>query len=98
MQKQVAEVAKALYQRPDELAVVPARTINRRASSLPLMLAAGAEALPQIACTLSSIDIPLRCGRMPTMKCTAEAVQQTVDRTTPCGLLLADLMSVASGS
>ena len=57
VQKQVAEVAKALYQRPDELAVVPARTINRRASSLPLMLDAGAEALPQIACTLSSIDV-----------------------------------------
>ena len=57
VQKQVAEVAKAPYKRTDELAVVPARTINRRASSLPLMLAAGAEALPQIACTLSNIGV-----------------------------------------
>ncbi len=57
VQKRVAKVAKVLYQRTDELAVLLARTSpavrgRRRGCS-----AVGAEALPQIACTLSSIDV-----------------------------------------
>ena len=48
MQKQVAEVAKALYQRTDELVVLRARAITA---------VVGAGALPQIACTLRSIDV-----------------------------------------
>jgi hypothetical protein len=47
-QKQIAEVAKALYQRTDE----PAVLLARRSPAV-----VGAEALPQIACTLSSIDV-----------------------------------------
>jgi hypothetical protein len=47
-QKQIAEVAKALYQRTDELAAL----LARRSPAV-----VGAEALPQIACTLSSIDV-----------------------------------------
>jgi len=34
-----------------------------------------------LVCTLSSIDVFRVDGRMPTMTCTAVAVQQTVDRT-----------------
>jgi hypothetical protein len=37
VQKQVAEVAKALYQRTDELAVLLARAITGRSWSSPLM-------------------------------------------------------------
>jgi hypothetical protein len=37
VQKQVAEVAKALYQRADERAVLLARAITRRSWSSPLM-------------------------------------------------------------
>jgi hypothetical protein len=37
VQKQVAEVAKALYQSTDELAVLRARAITRRSWSSPLM-------------------------------------------------------------
>jgi hypothetical protein len=48
LQKRVAEVAKALYQRTDELAVL----LARRSPAV-----VGGEALPQIACTLSSIDV-----------------------------------------
>jgi hypothetical protein len=48
VQKQVAEVAKALYQRADELAVLLARVI--------ICSAVVAEALPRIACTPSNID------------------------------------------
>jgi len=48
VQKQVAEVAKALYQRTDGLVVLRARAITR-----PVV----AEALPQIACTLRSVDV-----------------------------------------
>jgi hypothetical protein len=49
VQKRVAEVAKALYPRTDEPAVLLARAI--------IYSAVGAEALPQIACTPSSIDV-----------------------------------------
>ena len=49
VQKRVAEVVKMLYQRTDELAVLLARAI--------IYSAAGAEVLPQIACTLSNIDV-----------------------------------------
>jgi len=38
VQKQVAEVAKAFYQRADELAVLLARAITRQSWSSPLML------------------------------------------------------------
>jgi hypothetical protein len=48
VQKQIAEVAQALYQRTDELAVL----IARRSPAV-----VGAEALPRIACALSSIDV-----------------------------------------
>jgi hypothetical protein len=37
VQKQVAEVAKALYQRTDELAVLRARASTRQSLSSPLM-------------------------------------------------------------
>ena len=46
VQKQVAEVAKARYQRIDDQAVLLARAITPAA--------VGAEALPQIACPRSS--------------------------------------------
>jgi hypothetical protein len=42
-------VAKALYPRPDETAVLIARAITRHSWSSPLMFGCGAEALPQIA-------------------------------------------------
>jgi hypothetical protein len=48
VQKQIAEVAKALYQRTDGLAVL----LARRSPAV-----VGTEALPQIACTLRSIDV-----------------------------------------
>jgi hypothetical protein len=48
VQKQVAEVAKALYQRTDELAVL----LARRSPAV-----VGAEALPQTACTPPGIDV-----------------------------------------
>jgi hypothetical protein len=57
VQKQVAEVAKALVQRSDELAVLRARAIIRRAWSSPLMLGCRRGAPPQITCTLSSVDV-----------------------------------------
>jgi hypothetical protein len=57
VQKQVAEVAKALYPRTDELAVLIARAITCHSWSSPLSWAVGAEALPQIACTPRSIDV-----------------------------------------
>jgi hypothetical protein len=57
VQKQGAEVAKALYQRTSNWRFcVPSRSpvIRGRRRSC---WAVGAEALPQIACTLSSIDV-----------------------------------------
>ena len=72
MQKQVAEVAKALYQRTDELVVLRARAITA---------VVGAGALPQIACTLRSIDVYSAWMTDAYNDCTAAAVQQTVDRT-----------------
>ncbi|MDT5347072.1 MAG: hypothetical protein QOH91_359 [Mycobacterium sp.] len=82
MRKQVAEVAKALYQRPVELAVVPARAITGRSGSSPLMFGC-----PRRGAAPDRVNAEQhRCvfrvaGRMPTMTCTAAAVQQTVDRT-----------------
>src|SRR5277367_4858130 len=50
-ERQVAEVAKALYRRTDELAVLLARALTRRSCSSPLMFGCRRRALPQIACT-----------------------------------------------
>ena len=55
-QKQVAEVAKALYQRSDELAVLLARAITRRRDRRR-MFGGRRGGAAQIACTLSSIDV-----------------------------------------
>ena len=57
VQKQVAEVAKALYQRTDELAVLLARAITRHSWSSPLMFGCRRRGAASIACTLSSIDV-----------------------------------------
>jgi hypothetical protein len=53
VQKQVAEVAKALYQRTDELAVLRARAITRHLWSSPLMFGCRRRGAAQIACTPS---------------------------------------------
>jgi hypothetical protein len=82
-QKQVAEVAKALYQRTDEPAVLPVRAITRRSWSSPLMFGwrrRGAAA-PDCVHAEQHRRVFRVDGRMPTMTCTAMAVQQTVDRT-----------------
>ena len=81
VQKQVAEVAKALYQRTDELAVLLARAIT-----LIVVVAADVALLVPRRCPRSRapeqhrrvfrVDV-----RMRTLTCTAAAVQQTVDRT-----------------
>jgi hypothetical protein len=78
--KQVAEVAKALYRRTDEPAVLIARAIARGSWSSPLMLGCrGRVAAPD--CAHAAQRRRLFRRRMPTMTCTAVAVQQTVDRT-----------------
>ena len=51
VQKQVAEVAKALYQRADDLAVLLARAITRRSWWSPLMFGCRRRGAAQIACT-----------------------------------------------
>jgi hypothetical protein len=67
---------------PDELAVVLARAITRHSWSSPLMFgcrrrgAAANRVHPERHRRVFRVD-----GRMPTMTCTAVAVQQTVDRT-----------------
>jgi hypothetical protein len=82
VQKRVAEVAKALYPRTDETAVLIARAITRHSWSSPLMFgcrrrgAAPDRVNAEQRRYVSRVD-----GRMPTMTCTAVAVQQTVDRT-----------------
>jgi hypothetical protein len=81
VQKRVAEVAKALYPRTDETAVLIARAITRHSWSSPLMFgcrrrgAAPDRVNAEQRRYVSRVD-----GRMPTMTCTAVAVQQTVDR------------------
>jgi hypothetical protein len=68
VQKQVAEVAKALYQRIDDLAVLLARAITGRSWSSPLMLGCrrGGAALDRVSAEqhrrVFRVD-----GRMPTM-------------------------------
>ena len=57
VQTQGAEVAKALYQRIDDLAVLLARAITRRSCSSPLMFGCRCRGAAQIACMLSSIDM-----------------------------------------
>jgi hypothetical protein len=73
VQKRVGEVAKALYPRPDETAVLIARAITRRCrrrGAAPDRVNAAQRR------SVFGVD-----GRMPTMTCTAVAGQQTVDRT-----------------
>ena len=57
VQKQVAEVAKALYQRTDGLAVLLARAITGRSWSSPLMLGCRRRGAASMACALSSVDV-----------------------------------------
>ena len=57
VQKQVAEVAKALYQRIDELAVLLAGAITGRSWSSPLLFGCRRGGAASMACTLSSIDV-----------------------------------------
>jgi hypothetical protein len=81
VQKRVADVAKALYPRTDETAVLIARAITRHSWSSPLMFgcrrrgAAPDRVNAEQRRYVSRVD-----GRMPTMTCTATAVQQTIDR------------------
>jgi hypothetical protein len=76
VQKRVAEVAKALYQRADDLAVLLARAITRRSWSSPLMFgcrrrgAAADRVHAEQHRRVFRVD-----GRTPTMTCTAAAVQ-----------------------
>jgi len=80
--KQVAEVAKALCQRTDELAVLLARAITRRSWSSPRMLGCRCRgAAPDRVKADQHRRVFRVDGRVPTMTCTAMAVQQTVDRT-----------------
>ena len=96
VQKRVAEVAKALYRRTDELAVLLARAITRRLWSSPLMLGCRRRgAAPDRVHAEQHQRVFRVDGRVPTMSCTAVAVQQTVDRTTPWGLQPADLTSAS---
>ena len=80
VQTQGAEVAKALYQRTDELAVLLARAITRQSWSSPFGCRRRGAAPDRVHAEqhrrVFRVD-----GRMPTMTCTAVAVQQTVDRT-----------------
>ena len=57
VQTQGAELAKALYQRTDELAVLLARASTYRSWSSPLMFGCRRRGAASIACTLSSIDV-----------------------------------------
>jgi len=57
VQKQVAEVAKALDQRSDELAVLTCPRGHRSLVVVAADSAVGADAPPQIVCTLSSGDV-----------------------------------------
>jgi hypothetical protein len=57
VQKQVAEVAKALYLRTNELAVLLARAITRESLSSPLMFGCRRGGAASMACTLSGIDV-----------------------------------------
>jgi hypothetical protein len=57
VQKRVAEVAKAFYQRADDLAVLLARAITGRSWSWPLMFGCRSGGAAPMACTLSSIDV-----------------------------------------
>jgi hypothetical protein len=82
VQKQVAEVAKALYQRTDELAVLLARAITGRSWSPPLMFGCRRRGAAPDRVHAEQHRYMFRVdGRMPTMTCTAVAVQQSVDRT-----------------
>jgi hypothetical protein len=56
VQKRVAELAKALYQRTNWRLCLPARSPAARGRRHGCS-AVGAEVLPQIACTLSGIDV-----------------------------------------
>jgi hypothetical protein len=56
VQKRVAELAKALYQRTNWRLCLPARSPAARGRRRGCS-AVGAEALPRIACTLSSIAV-----------------------------------------
>jgi hypothetical protein len=57
VQKQVAEVAKSLYQRTDELAVLLARDHRPFVVVAADVRLSVPRHLPQIACTLSSVDV-----------------------------------------
>ena len=57
VQKRAAEVAKAFYQRTDELAVRLARASTYRSWSSALMFGCRRRGAASIACTLSSVDV-----------------------------------------
>jgi hypothetical protein len=87
VRRQVAEKVKAFYQRTDEPAVVLARAITRRSWSSPLMFGCRRQgAAPDRVHRERHRRVFRGDGRVPTMTCTAAAVQQTVDRT-PRGAL-----------
>jgi hypothetical protein len=80
--KQVAEVAKALYPRTDEPAVLIVRAITGRSWSSPLMFGCRRrDAAPDRVNAAQRRSVFGVDGRVPTLTCTAVAVQQTVDRT-----------------
>jgi hypothetical protein len=82
VQKRVAEVAKALYQRTDELAVLLVRAITRRSWSSRLIFGCRRRgAAPVRVHAEQRRRVSGVAGRVPTMRCSAAAVQQTVDRT-----------------
>ena len=99
VQKQVAEVAKAFYQRADELAVLLARAITRQSWSSPLMLGCrcGCAALDRVHAEqhrrVFRVD-----GRAAynDVHCSGSAANGRQD--TPWGLQPVFLMSAASGS
>ena len=68
VQKQVAEVAKALFQRADEFAILLACAITRRSWSSPLMFGCPRRGTAHIVCS-RAVDSKSgrRRGRMPTM-------------------------------
>jgi len=82
VQKRVAEVATALCQRSDVLAVLLARAITGRWWSSPLMFGGRRRGAALDGVHAEQHRCVFRVdGRLPTMTCTAAAVQHTVDRT-----------------
>jgi hypothetical protein len=93
------KVAIALHERTDELAALLAGVTTRRSRSSPLVFRGRRRGAAPDRVRAEQHRRAFRVDRrMRTMTCTAAAVQQTVDRTTPWGLQPAFLISAASGS